>query len=248
MSWRRMCPAANDATVVTAVHLIDRSLIASASSSKHVTQIIEPAANPSPTDCQKIKCDANMNTGTAISGCGIDVKIDHSTVENLLTPRGINTKATARPSGMLCIASDAEMKAPRWAPSLPVKDTPMPRPSDSECSVITATIRKTLRRSFPVRSPNLSSSCDSTHFFVAITNPMPMMKPAATRIWCDTSIPSITDPSASRSRPSWMRCRLAESIIPAATALDSPSHTSVTFPRKMSGSAPRPVDSAATQP
>ena len=66
--------------------------------------------------------------------------------------------------------AEPEMKAPRWAPSLPVKDTPIPRPSESEWSVMTATIRNTLRKSLPVRSPNLSSSCDSTHFLVQMTN------------------------------------------------------------------------------
>jgi hypothetical protein len=68
---------------------------------------MDPAAKPSPTDCQNMKWDANMKTGTAISGCGMEVKIDHRTVPNLLTPRGISTSATASPSGMLCIARDA---------------------------------------------------------------------------------------------------------------------------------------------
>mmetsp|Transcript_12381 Transcript_12381/g.29675 ORF Transcript_12381/g.29675 Transcript_12381/m.29675 type:complete len:208 (+) Transcript_12381:395-1018(+) len=202
---RSRVPAVKEATVVIAVVRIDSSLMASAMSSKHVTQIMLPAANPSPTERQKTKLRANMKTGTAINGWGMLVKMDQRTVENLDTPRGISTNATASPSGTLCIASDNVMNAPRSAPSLPVNATPMPRPSVKECSVMTATMRKTLRRSCPVRSPNLRSSCFSTQDLVPTTNAMPSRKPTATRTGCPTACPSRLEPSGSSANPSSIR-------------------------------------------
>mmetsp|Transcript_27288 Transcript_27288/g.71955 ORF Transcript_27288/g.71955 Transcript_27288/m.71955 type:complete len:245 (+) Transcript_27288:111-845(+) len=242
------CAPRMEAVVVATVDATDSSLMVSAMSSKHVTHTMDPAAKPRPTDRQKMKCRANMKTGTAMSGCGMLVKMDQSTVENLFMPRGSSTSATASPSGTLCIARDAVMKAPRLAPSRPVKATPMPRPSEKEWSVMTAIMRKTLLRSLPLSSPSLRSSCRSTHRLVATTNAMPARKPPRTRMWWLTGRPKSVEPSASSETPSSMSEKLAESIMPAAIALDRPSQTSETFPMKSNGSAPSPVDRAATQP
>lgn len=62
-------------------------------------------------------------------GCGSDVKMDQTKVLNFDTPLGMRTSATARPSGTLWTASEAEMKTPRWDPLAPQKETPIPRPS-----------------------------------------------------------------------------------------------------------------------
>lgn len=65
------------------------------------------------------------------------------TVLSLDTPRGLRTRATARPSGTLCTASVAEMRKPSRAPLVPPKDTPIPTPSEKECNVITKTMSST---------------------------------------------------------------------------------------------------------
>jgi hypothetical protein len=56
-----------------------------------------PAANPRPTDSQKMNCSTNRYTGTAIMGWGSEDIIAMAKVWNLGTPLGTNTKATANP-------------------------------------------------------------------------------------------------------------------------------------------------------
>eukprot|EP00961_Rhodomonas_salina_P157507 2120903-Rhodomonas_salina.2 len=183
-----------------------------------------------------------------MSGCGSEVQMAHAKVLPLLTPRGTSTSATASPSGTLCTASDAEMNAPSCAPPLPQNDTPIPSPSAKECSVMTAMMSRIFVASSPVMSPSFRSSYPSTQLFVNTTNSIPSTIPTHTRTVCDTSWPISAAPSGSRATPSVTRLTLAESIMPAAIALLTPSQKSLGLLMNSSGNAPSPVLSAANHP
>lgn len=62
----------------------------------------------------------------ASSGWGREEKTLHMEAASGLTPRGIMTRAMARPSGTLCTASAIATKRPRSLCASPLKETPMP--------------------------------------------------------------------------------------------------------------------------
>lgn len=123
----------------------------------------------------------NRKAGTEKMGWGRDVKIAHSTVRKVLTLRARITSPTARPSGTLCTARDMEMNWPNFIPDFPPKETPMPMPSESECNVITMTIR-IIRCVDNVPSITFMSSNLWRIVFVRRMNSRPMRKPHTVRM------------------------------------------------------------------
>ena len=111
-----------------------------------------PAANPNPDGSITMNRSTKIKAGTAINGCGNDVKTAHSAARSCETFLDVITNATARPSGILCTAKDMEMNWPNCIPLFPPKDTPIPIPSVNECNVIT----KTISTIFCIDAPSIS--------------------------------------------------------------------------------------------
>mmetsp|Transcript_14021 Transcript_14021/g.29020 ORF Transcript_14021/g.29020 Transcript_14021/m.29020 type:complete len:247 (+) Transcript_14021:29-769(+) len=205
MQYATTLMVANDMATTAATVACETSLRASVISSEQQTHSIAPAANPRPRGSHAMKASTKRKTGAAMRGCGSEVQMLHSKVWNLGTPRGISTRATASPSGTLCTARLAEMTNPRCAPLFPQKDTPMPRPSAKECSVMTPTMSTILVASIPPMSASFKSSCSSRYRLLTTTKPMPSSTPSTTRSMMGIAIPNRLAPSPSSAHPSTTR-------------------------------------------
>mmetsp|Transcript_37500 Transcript_37500/g.92225 ORF Transcript_37500/g.92225 Transcript_37500/m.92225 type:complete len:272 (+) Transcript_37500:208-1023(+) len=224
------------ASVVTVPTVSDDvSLSASGMSSANTIHSIVPAAHPKPIGSRKLKSCTKKKEGTAMRGCGSDEHTAHNEARHGFSPRGTDTRATARPSGMLWIPMARVMKMPCWRPLSPPYETPTPRPSEKECSVMMPTTSIALRASKPLRSP-ISMSCPSTYFCERMMKTSPDMMPRKRR-QCPPSLETI-------SIPSWMSPKLAASMTPEASALQHPSQCLSSFRTKKKGTAPRPVATA----
>jgi len=105
----------------------------------------------------------------------------HNAAVNFDIFRGRRTMATARPSGTLWTAREAEMKTPNSDPFDPPNETPMPIPSLKEWRVMTKMMSNTFLASAPASPATFRSSCFSRNDLVERMKRSPRIDPMAVR-------------------------------------------------------------------